>query len=1006
MLALVCCGSMKAQDQQSLKELMRTRGEYYFTLNVDDAVKIPNLGEICSVDGTNGKILVAYANQQEYDKLLELGLQPNLQTPPSLREEARMWDGNKATYAWDSYLTYEQYVSMMEGFPSQALSDRTCTLIDLGQLATSAHRHLLGVRIYSGNPYGKPKFLYTSTMHGDEVTGMILMLRLIDELCTSTDSRITSLLNDVDIYIFPCTNPDGTYHGGNNTVNGATRANGNSVDLNRHFPDFDDGAHPDGASYYQDEAQWMMDLAQEYLFTMGANYHGGAEIVNYPWDTYQPVHPDDAWWRYVSREYAQLCQAVSSSYMTTATYSGDTPSGITNGYAWYTITGSRQDYMNYYGQCREVTIECSKSKTPSASQLPNFWNYNHNAMLTLIEECLNGVHGIVKDAVTLDPLEGVSVTVENHDALGSSVTSHTIGDFHRPIKGGTYTFTFAKQGYYPQSVQVTVADGERVDLEIFLEPNLNLNPDFAASTTDVSLGQGINFTDTSEGLVTSWLWTFEGATPSTSTEQNPTGITYNTPGDYDVTLVVTGPTGNTATKVKENYIHVAETILMQNGEVTTCSGLFYDSGGANDQYGNNLDYTMTFYPGTEGAAVCVTFTEFTLENNYDYLYVYNGTSTSATLIDQYTGGTSPNTVTATNNEGALTFRFTSDSGVTNTGWVATVSCVEKPEITKRCYYLATNVAAGSYIMGSLNGNTLSMPSHNNTTNLITSSATVTPTDYGFSEEEGTNLPQVTLTAYGTNGQYYISYNGRYLARSNYGSSLTWGTSTSQYGRWHIDSNGIYVTSTSGYGGNSTYYLYYNNGSFALSTNAQNNITFYTEGDCPATTIEQTVTLNAGWNWWSTNLEISKTDLEAALGEFGIQVSSHRDGFDMRNTANGNWIGNLSGFCVEKMYKVRVSENCSITLSGIVVSPADHPITLTRGWNWIGFPLEQSLSVSEALSDLNPEPGDEIKSKQNGFCQFSGTRWIGNLETLEPGQGYMYKSNATETKTFTFPSENK
>lgn len=466
LLFAVLFGNIQAQSQQSLADLMQQRGEYYFNLNVQEPSEIQTINAICSVDATDGSTVVCYANPTQYDNLLAAGYQPQLMTPPSLRNEAKMYDPQRGMYDWDSYLTYTQYVSMMEGFPATAVSGRTCTLLDLGTLSTSNHRKILGVRINNGQPDGKPRFLYTSTMHGDEVTGMILMLRLIEELCTSTDARIVDLINSLDIFIFPCTNPDGTYYGGNNTVTGARRANGNNIDLNRHFPDFDDGPHPDGASYYQDEAQWMMDLAQQYLFTMGANYHGGAEVVNYPWDTYQPVHPDDAWWRLVSTEYVTNARAVHSSYMTD-TYS----SGITNGYAWYTINGSRQDYMNYYGQCRELTLECSSSKTPSASQLPNFWNYNHNSMLSFMEQSLNGVHGVVKDANTQQPIEGVTVTVQNHDALGSWVTSHNAGDFHRPIKGGSYTFKFTKAGYCSETLNVTVADNARVDLEVFLSPS-------------------------------------------------------------------------------------------------------------------------------------------------------------------------------------------------------------------------------------------------------------------------------------------------------------------------------------------------------------------------------------------------------------------------------------------------------------------------------------------------------------------------------------------------------
>lgn len=460
------CGTLGAQTtrtQDELKQLMQDRGEYYFTLNVEDLVGIENLGELCSVDGTNGKIVVAYANQQEYDKLIELGLRPNLQTPPSLREEAEMWDGNKATYEWNSYLTYDQYVTMMQGFPASALSDRTCTYFELGTLTSG--RKLMGIHIYSGSPAGKPKFLYTSTMHGDEVTGMILMLRLIDELCTSTDSRITSLLNDVDIYIFPCTNPDGTYHGGNSTVTGAQRYNGNNVDLNRNYKDYFNGDHPDNKSY-QDETTWTMALADENLFTMGANYHGGAEVMNYCWDWVFESPADVDWWEYVCTEYVQIARQTYSSYMSD-TYSD----GVTNGATWYSITGSRQDYMNAFGQCREVTVECSSTKTPNASQLPNFWNYNHNSMLALMEQARNGVHGVVYDASTGQTLQGVTVSVLNHDIHNSYVTTHSVGDFHRPIKGGTYTFIFDKEGYARKFVEVTVADDQRVDLTVYLTPS-------------------------------------------------------------------------------------------------------------------------------------------------------------------------------------------------------------------------------------------------------------------------------------------------------------------------------------------------------------------------------------------------------------------------------------------------------------------------------------------------------------------------------------------------------
>jgi hypothetical protein len=768
--------SVMAQSQDELQQLMRNRGEYYFTLNVEEPSLINDISQVCSVDATDGKTVVAYANQQEYDRLIALGYQLELQTPPSLRANVTMWNG-QGTYNWDSYLTYDQYVAMMQSFHGKAIEGRECTLFSLGTLSTTNHRQLLGVRINNGNPEGKPKFLYTSTMHGDEITGMILMLRLIDELCTSTDSRIVNLVNDLDIYIMPLTNPDGTYKGGNNTVNSAQRYNGHNIDLNRNYKDYYQGAHPDGNSY-EDETVWTMAFGDSLLFTMSANYHGGAEVMNYPWDAVYNDHADKDWYEYVCTEYVRIARQVYSSYMSD-TYSD----GVTSGAAWYVITGSRQDYMNAYGQCREVTVECSTTKTPNASSLPSFWNYNHNSMLAFMEQCRNGVHGVVRDADTGLPIEGVKVTVLNHDSETSFVTTHSVGDFHRPIKGGSYTFEFRKSGYCTETVDVTITDGQRVDLTV------------------------------------------------------------------------------------------------------------------------NLGHC---------------------------------------------------------------------------------------EVQTDCYNAMTGIAAGTYIMGHLDDTTLYVPGQNSS-NVTSISATVESNINGFSVEEGTTLPQVTLTANGSNGQYSISYNGRYLAKSSYGNSLTWSTSSnSSSARWNINENGIYVSVSSGWSGSTNYYLYCNNGSFALSTMQHNNITFYQEGDCPTT-----VALNAEWNWWTPTVEMTLGELETLLGDTAILINSQDDGF-VRYDGEG-WSGTLDTIVAGQMYRILTTAATEFTLSGETVTST---ITFLPGYNWFGYTGSQSKNVATALGDFTPTEGDTITAENGTTATFTNGSWNDNF-ILVPGHGYVYHSNAQESRNITF-----
>ena len=667
LLLVSVCVSAQEKD---LDAMMQQRNEYYFSfkLNADD--DLSKIARTISVDKVDGDVVVAYANNLNFKEFNKLGHDITLLTPPSLVEEHRMFDGNsRATYEWDSYPTYEAYEEMMFDF-AQNHPDK-CEIITLGTL--SSNRKILVAHINNGVSDGKPKFLYTSTIHGDETTGYIMMLRLIDYLLENqTLPEVQNVLDNIDLFVCPNTNPDGTYHGGNNTVNGATRANAQGIDMNRNFPDMNDGPHPDG-NPYATETEWLMDFAQNYQFTMAANYHGGAEVMNYPWDNETDLHVDDAWWQLVSREYADLCHQVNPNYMTFKN------NGITNGAQWYMIGGGRQDYMNYYHKCREVTIECSDTKCPSGSQLPNFWNINKNSIFAYMNQCLYGIHGVVTDMNTGAPVSA-TISISNHDNDYSVVESQMpAGDFHRPIKGGTYNVVVTANGYYPFQQTVTVADGQTVVLNVALEPGEGLIADFNVSSTNVANGGVVNFTDASWGIgINSWSWEFEGAEPSTSSVQNPQGIRYSENGVFGVRLTVTNENGLTDTKYSEGLITVMNSVNMHAGEETTCSSLFYDDGGPNSNYSDNRNYTLTFFPDTEGAKIKVDFLSFNTESNYDYLKIYDGTSTSSAMIGSYTGGNSPGTVVASNAQGALTFNFTSDSYSSEPGWEAVVSCSGLP----------------------------------------------------------------------------------------------------------------------------------------------------------------------------------------------------------------------------------------------------------------------------------------------------------------------------------------
>ncbi len=446
---------------QDMSNLFENRGEAVIKIHLQNLADISELSKMVSIDKIEGFDVTAYVNKKEFQRFLTTGFDYEI-VEREIPQGIKMSYSVKDAKNWDSYPSYDTYVSLMYDF--EASYPNLCKIYDAG--ITVEGRHILFAKISDNvnEREAEPQFMYTATMHGDETTGYVLMLHLIDYLLSNyrSNSEVRNLVNNLEIWINPLANPDGTFAGGNDNVWSSTRYNANWVDLNRNFPDPEDGPHPDGESY-QPETQAMMALAEANNFIMSANFHGGAEVVNYPWDTWQARHPDDAWFQLVSREYADSCQANSPyGYMT------DLDNGITNGYDWYTIAGGRQDYMNYYRHCREVTIELSSVKTLPESELIDHWNYNRAALLHYMAQSLYGIQGVVTDSLTGEPI-AAKITIVGHDAVGSEVYSDTTGRYSRPIKAGTYTVMVEAENYFTKTFEnVTVQDFEitRLDVEL------------------------------------------------------------------------------------------------------------------------------------------------------------------------------------------------------------------------------------------------------------------------------------------------------------------------------------------------------------------------------------------------------------------------------------------------------------------------------------------------------------------------------------------------------------
>ena len=418
-------------------------------------------------------IATVYVNQDEAARLKEAGLWAQPIPNESLRALRKYGPGTAQPSGWP---TFDQFVARMQAIVT-AHPD-IARMISIGKSVQNRDLWMLKI---SDNPdleEDEPEFKYTSTMHGNESVGTELTIRLAELLANSygVDPALTELVDEMEIWLCPIYNPDGYMNN--------TRYNAHGVDLNRNFPDriTDPYDNPAGR---EPETQATMYFGYDHRFVMGANYHTGELVVNYPWDSVvngNPDYaPDDALYYEFSVGYASRNPLI---------WNGGFPNGVTRGWEWYIIRGGMQDWAYHWQGEHHVTIEVSYSQPPAYNQMDTYWNYNREAMLWWMSRALTGARGLVTDALTGQPLDATVDVAE----IGKVVrTDPDVGDYHRLLLPGTYTLVCHAGGYVDQTWTVGVTSDAATVQDCALCPEGTL---VAAAGSEISGRPGETVTHT------------------------------------------------------------------------------------------------------------------------------------------------------------------------------------------------------------------------------------------------------------------------------------------------------------------------------------------------------------------------------------------------------------------------------------------------------------------------------------------------------------------------------
>jgi len=367
-------------------------------------------------------------------------------------------------FEYHNYTTLSQYLhDVATAYPN------ITSLYSIGETLCKRKLWVLEISTASKSSLGIPSVKLIANIHGNEAAGREILLHLIEFFVTkySEDETVRWLLDNTRIHILPSLNPDGFEISLEGRCEiGPGRENARAVDLNRSFPDyFQNNTKP-----RQSETQAIQDWLTNNTFVLSASLHGGALVANYPYDNVmentwdaayrllnmsefsnktspwshlspdmmQPhspaVSPDDDVFRHLATVYAsthptmhlgQPCNKMETGFR----------DGISNGAAWYPLTGGMQDYNYIFHGCMELTLEISCCKYPFAKELPKLWDDNREALLKYISQVHQGVRGVIRDMSTHQPIRTTGLKIEGRDSYFRTTSR---GEFWRIVLPGTY----------------------------------------------------------------------------------------------------------------------------------------------------------------------------------------------------------------------------------------------------------------------------------------------------------------------------------------------------------------------------------------------------------------------------------------------------------------------------------------------------------------------------------------------------------------------------------------
>jgi PKD repeat protein len=384
--------------------------------------------EPASPDGSEVSV---YATPPELMRIRNAGLRYSVSVPDLNAHSREMLEGKELL----GYYNYTTIVALADSLAANFPAICKKTL-----LGTSVTGKQLGILKISDNVNvneDEPEVLFEGGIHGDELMGPEVVIRYARDLCLGygTDSLYTDLVNTREIWMYYVVNPDG--------YASMSRYNGNGVDINRDCGYMWNAEGNSPGAFSQPETKVVRDLQLGHNFVIFTDYHGGSEVIAYPWSYKTEPAPDMINLGNLAATYSDLSGYVYIPYG--------------QGYnIMYQIFGSTKD--NDYGPLGQAgwSIEITSLKQPPSTQIGMYYGFNVPSITEMIRRAGWGIEGVVTDSITGSPVKA-QVWADN---FFPCYTDPAVGDYHKYVLPGPHTVMVTASGYLPKTISGVIVPSQ------------------------------------------------------------------------------------------------------------------------------------------------------------------------------------------------------------------------------------------------------------------------------------------------------------------------------------------------------------------------------------------------------------------------------------------------------------------------------------------------------------------------------------------------------------------